>query len=64
MSEVENIKQKIKDIQHEINFVKTSLENTKRLYERDKDLVWENYRRKADELEGKTAEAREKMNLL
>ena len=62
MSEVENIKQKIKDIQHEINFVKTSLENTKRLYERDKDLVWENYRRKADELEGKTAEAREKMN--
>ena len=62
MSEVESIKQKIKDIQHEINFVKTSLENTKRLYERDKDLIWESYRRKADELENKTAEAREKMN--
>ncbi len=62
MSEIEDIQQKIKDVKHEISYVKTSLDDVKRRYERDKDLIWEGYRQKSDELERKVSDARGKMN--
>ena len=62
MSEVDNIKQQIADVKYEIGFVKTALEDFKRRYNRDKDLIWEDYRQKSAELENKVSDAREKMN--
>ncbi|MDY4840784.1 MAG: hypothetical protein SO314_00245 [Alphaproteobacteria bacterium] len=62
MSDIENIKQQIADVKYEIGFVKTALEDFKRRYNRDKDLIWEDYRQKSDELANKISDAREKMN--
>ncbi len=62
MSDIDNIKQQIADVKYEIGFVKTALEDFKRRYNRDKDLIWVDYRQKSSELENKVSDAREKMN--